>query len=290
MAALPYIQLYVADYLADTMHLSTEEHGAYLLLIMNYWQTGKPIPKNRLPAIAKLSNERWTDVEESLNEFFTEDEQGCWVHSRLEADLARVRGQSKQASKAGKASAAARKAKREAAKLLENKGDSNDRSTVVDVPLQQNGNHTDTDTDTDKRLKKEKRVREPPAKKKPKSAWVLPDFVDSVAWSEFEQHRKLIRKPMSDLARAKATNLLRELTHDEQRRVIDYSIAGGYPGLFPDQLKREQKNADNQQSRGTLSAPDRVKAANRKRQIERGERPFDWEPGLRVINPVEPSH
>ena len=52
MAALPYMQLYIADYLADTMHLSAEEHGAYLLLMFNYWQTGKPIPKNRLAKIA----------------------------------------------------------------------------------------------------------------------------------------------------------------------------------------------------------------------------------------------
>jgi len=48
MAALPYIQLYVADYLADTIHLETDEHGAYLLIIMNYWQTGQQIPENRI--------------------------------------------------------------------------------------------------------------------------------------------------------------------------------------------------------------------------------------------------
>lgn len=70
MAALPYMQLYIADYLADTMHLSAEEHGAYLLLMFNYWQTGKPIPKNRLAKIARLTNERWVDVEPSLREFF----------------------------------------------------------------------------------------------------------------------------------------------------------------------------------------------------------------------------
>ncbi len=47
MAALPYIQRYTADYLADTIHLFTEEHGAYLLLMFNYGQTGRPIPQGR---------------------------------------------------------------------------------------------------------------------------------------------------------------------------------------------------------------------------------------------------
>ncbi|GLX90665.1 hypothetical protein Pfra02_32330 [Pseudomonas fragi] len=89
MAALPYIQLYVADYLADTMHLTTEEHGAYLLLIFNYWQTGKPIPKARLARIARLSPDRWTEVAEVLSEFF-EDDGERWIHLRLERDLETV--------------------------------------------------------------------------------------------------------------------------------------------------------------------------------------------------------
>src|SRR5210317_1790142 len=108
MAALPYIQLYVADYLADTIHLTTEEHGAYMLLIFNYWQTGKSIPSNRLASISKLPSERWTDVEQTLREFFTLDDDGHWYHERIEMDLNKVKSKSIQASKAGKLSAAKR--------------------------------------------------------------------------------------------------------------------------------------------------------------------------------------
>lgn len=149
MAALPYIQLYVADYLADTMHLTTEEHGAYLLLIMNYWQTGKPIPKKRLASVVRLSNERWNCVKDALNEFFTEGQQGEWIHDRLEQDLDKVKSKSNKASKAGKASAA----KRAATKVIENKENFNERSTHVQRVHSESLNHTDTDTDTDVDIK-----------------------------------------------------------------------------------------------------------------------------------------
>jgi uncharacterized protein YdaU (DUF1376 family) len=101
MAALPYMQLYIADYLADTMHLSTEEHGAYLLLMFNYWQTGRAIPKSRLAKIARISNERWISVESSLKEFFN-DNGTDWVHERIERDLEMVRSSQRQKSDAGR--------------------------------------------------------------------------------------------------------------------------------------------------------------------------------------------
>ncbi|MFT2788891.1 YdaU family protein [Serratia sp. T13T92] len=146
MAALPYMQFYVADYLADTMHLSTEEHGAYLLLIFNYWQTGKPLPKNRLAGIARISNDRWTDVERSLNEFFIDDG-NVWVHKRIERDLLSVKGAQSQRSEAGKISAQKRLAK----KTQENQLRHNVRSTVVE--RDGNDRSTNKDPDTDKDLK-----------------------------------------------------------------------------------------------------------------------------------------
>jgi len=46
---------HIGDYLGDTMHLTTLEHGAYCLLIMHYWRTG-PLPNDdrMLADLAKM--------------------------------------------------------------------------------------------------------------------------------------------------------------------------------------------------------------------------------------------
>lgn len=141
MAALPYMQFYVADYLADTSHLTTEEHGAYMLLLFSYWQTGKPLRIDRLSTIARVPNDRWDSVAETLSEFFHVTETH-WIQFRVESDLESVNSKVQTASNAGKASA--RK------KALQKQQNSNGISTTVDDALQRNVNHTDTDTDTDK--------------------------------------------------------------------------------------------------------------------------------------------
>lgn len=107
----PFMPLYVGDYLSDTAHLTAEEHGAYLLLIMAYWQSGRPLPSDpkRLAIIARIPNERWTDVERTLEQFFdvTPTE---WKHERIETELERYRDKVEKARIAGKASARKRKA------------------------------------------------------------------------------------------------------------------------------------------------------------------------------------
>jgi uncharacterized protein YdaU (DUF1376 family) len=134
VSALPYIPLFVADYLADTSHLSTLEHGAYLLLIFNYWQRGKPLPSTdyHLARIARVTPREWAGLKPAIAPFFEENGE-YWFHPRIEAELAKVRRTSKNCSRAGKASAEAK-----SKKVL------NTRST----PVEQSFNHTETNTDT----------------------------------------------------------------------------------------------------------------------------------------------
>lgn len=105
MAALPYMPLFVADYLADTRHLTPAQHGAYLLLIMNYWQTAKPLPNDdvKLARITGMSKRDWARNRAIILEFFSEQE-NLLVHSRIAQELSRVEAKSLKSKKAAQAS------------------------------------------------------------------------------------------------------------------------------------------------------------------------------------------
>jgi uncharacterized protein YdaU (DUF1376 family) len=110
----PYMPLFVADYLADTAHLSTVEHGAYLLLVMNYWQRSKPLPADdkKLARIARMSDAEWLSARDTLAELFIE-EAGEWRHKRVEAELAVADEKTNKAKRAARLSVDARRASAE---------------------------------------------------------------------------------------------------------------------------------------------------------------------------------
>lgn len=114
--------LYVADYLGDTQHLSFGEHGAYLLLIMQYWQKGSlPDDENQLMRIARMGPDDWSNAAPTLRALFKPG----WKHPRIDAELQLTDEKYEKRAKAGKlggkASALARKAAKEATPVTEGK-------------------------------------------------------------------------------------------------------------------------------------------------------------------------
>lgn len=97
-----YMPLWIADYLADTQHLTRDEHGAYLLLLMAYWRKGEPLADvdRKLAAIAKASPAEWRRLRPVLSEFFQVGD-GVWKQKRVDAELARAKAIRAKRSEAG---------------------------------------------------------------------------------------------------------------------------------------------------------------------------------------------
>lgn len=111
MSAPAWMPLYVGDYLADTTDLSTLEHGAYMLLIMHYWQKGRlPDDDAKLARICRLTPDEWSEVRASMAPLFD----AGWKHKRIDAELAKAHEMIDKRSAAGKAGASARYGKRNA--------------------------------------------------------------------------------------------------------------------------------------------------------------------------------
>lgn len=80
----PWMPLYVADYLADTRRLTTLEHGAYLLLIMEYWRHGSlPDDDARLARIVGMDPIDWMEIRDNIAVFFDDG----WRHKRVDEEL-----------------------------------------------------------------------------------------------------------------------------------------------------------------------------------------------------------
>jgi len=76
--------LYVGDFLADTLDLNAAETGAYLLLIMHYWQHGGlPDDDRKLAAIARTTTLKWSKMKTVVESYF----QPGWRHKRVDREL-----------------------------------------------------------------------------------------------------------------------------------------------------------------------------------------------------------
>jgi uncharacterized protein YdaU (DUF1376 family) len=138
-----WMPLYVADYLSATSRLTTEQHGAYLLLLMDYWKNGPP-PDNDgvLAQITRLSPSAWSNARTMLEAFF-HVQLGQWSHHRVDEELAKANHNKEVNSRRGKAGADARYGKKDASTMLQaSLGDSTSPSPSPS-PLSSSTTNTD---------------------------------------------------------------------------------------------------------------------------------------------------
>lgn len=114
----PPMPFYTEDFAKDTRHLTPEQVGCYMLMIMAYWDLGKPLKEAQLPGICRVSRQKWTWTQTLLAPFFYISGDN-WVHKRVETELRRADIRAKRAAKAGKASVKSRRGRKKyAAKPL----------------------------------------------------------------------------------------------------------------------------------------------------------------------------
>jgi len=87
MSNRAWMPLHITDYLADTGHLTATEHGAYMLLIMHYWQNGH-LPENEklIARIGRMTTAQWDESRDVIAMLFGPG----WTHKRIDAELSKA--------------------------------------------------------------------------------------------------------------------------------------------------------------------------------------------------------
>jgi uncharacterized protein YdaU (DUF1376 family) len=152
MAEFPSLPLWTDAYLADTTHLTTEQHGAYLLLLMKAWRRpdcALPDDSLLMSRMAGIEPRKWPGVWSVLKDFFLLHEDGLWRQKRLTKERVYV-------------DAASERAKAAAQKRWGKDGNANAdaNASPPHKPPPSNGNApTPTPTPTDSSLRSESPAR-----------------------------------------------------------------------------------------------------------------------------------
>lgn len=218
-----WMPLHIGAYQADTMHLSRDQHGAYLLLLMAYWRKGGPLPADdcRLSTIAKATMSEWRKLKPIIAEFFTEED-GLWKQKRADEELAKAK-----AITAAKAAAGTKGAQKrwqtDSTAMAEPLADASISQCQTDapIPLPKQVSSLRSDTRAE--------------------AFELPDWLPHDEWSAFVAMRVRLRAPLTDRAILLAIRELEKLRAQghEPAAVLDQSTMNGWKGLFPITVKNQ---------------------------------------------------
>ncbi len=206
--------LWTDAYLGDTRHLSTIEHGAYLLLLMIGWRSGGSLPDDDkvLAKYAGLTGAQWARMAPTIRAFFTV-EGGRIFQPRQRDELDHVR-QVRNSKKAGGFA--------KSLKIKERHSANAEQMQCVRTPP--------TPTPTPLKEREDKSSPKKPASR----AEALPDWLPLDAWNGWLEMRQSARKPASARAKQMAIEKL-EAMHRRGKSVaasLDQSTMRGWTDLY----------------------------------------------------------
>ncbi len=103
-----WFPFYTGDYTRDAGRFTTQQHGAYLLILIDLWSHGSvPDQDAILSSLTKTTPDDWAVVRPVLEPFFIVAN-GEWRHKRVDAEREKASAVSAKRSAAGKAGAAAK--------------------------------------------------------------------------------------------------------------------------------------------------------------------------------------
>lgn len=206
-----YYKFNIGDYKSHTEHLSEMEDLTYRRMLDWYYLHEKPFPSD-YGEIARLIRMRShiDCIAVVLHEFFDLSENG-WIHHRANAEIAKAGDKSSKASQSSKA----RWVKEKNTNAMRTHSEGN--ATQDTIPITQ-----DTIPIT-QNLK--------PNVKPKAQGFALPPGVSDEIWQAFVEHRRKLRKPMTDRA---AKLILAKIAAIGQNpsAVIEQSIERGWAGVF----------------------------------------------------------
>jgi uncharacterized protein YdaU (DUF1376 family) len=206
MAISPMFPLWTDAYLGDTRHLSTLEHGAYMLLLITAWRSKDgllPDDDKLLSRYAGLTIDKWRKIRPILEPFFC-IENGVWAQGRLlderKADFDFRKSQSKKAK----------------ARHLKNKETTHAAASCGHMPPP-----TPTPTPITNKLVIKKVTKK--VLKKP------PDITDQI-WNDFLTLRKAKKAPVTETV-LKKINIEAMKLGWTTTQAMEHMIARGHQGF-----------------------------------------------------------
>jgi uncharacterized protein YdaU (DUF1376 family) len=237
-----YYNFNISDFNNSTRHLTLVERALYVDAINLYYDTELPLTTD-IDVLSRRLMARTDDEKEALigvlDEYFILDDDG-FRHARCDVEINKYHSKIEANSKAGKASAAARAARK---KRISTKGSpkiSNKVSTGVERALSERGTD-EVPTNNQETITNNQEPNKSVSLFDPENK-LLKDL-DLAVWKTWIEYRKKIKKPpyKTDNAALK----LARYSADIQAQAVQEAMDAEWTGFFPESVKvaKETKNS-----------------------------------------------